>query len=375
MGGVRACAWFPMKQAPVSRPGDVPSIRLDRNPMMSACKRNGASALTALLLIGAGCSSGPEVGSDTAAIVNEAEIKISEVDKRFDAQLRQSPRAPSPEEASTFKLNILSQLINDELLMQLAAADNLTASDAEVSTRFTDFKKNYTEEKFQEFLKEQGFTEEEFRQTLRKSATIEKLYNKEITSKISVTEAEIEQHFEENKADYNLPKGWRLAHILITDAKESGINNTRGDDATTPAEAEKKAQLLMRRLLNGEDFARLAAEYSEDAESAPRGGDLGFVTEQQMETVSPELKKTVQNLKVEQVFPRPIRIGYGYHLVKLLAKERGGQHELSEPQVQANIRQTIFNRKENLLKTAYLEVIRNDAQIRNVLAEKLLDSR
>ena len=351
------------------------SVRLFRSPMMTACKRNGASALAALLLVGGGCSSGPQVSSDTAAIVNQVEIKISEVNKRFDAQLRQSPRAPSPEEASTFKLNILSQLINDEILMQRAAADDLTASDAEVSTRFTDFKKNYTEEKFQEFLKEQGGTEEEFKQSLRKGATIEKLYNKEITSKISVTEAEIEKHFEENKSNYNLPKGWRLAHILITDTKESGINNSRGDDATTPAEAQKKAQLLMRRLLNGEDFARLAVEYSEDAESAPRGGDLGFVTEQQMETVSPELKKTVQNLKVEQVFPRPIRIGYGYHLVKLLAKERGGQHELSEPQVQADVRQTIFNRKETLLKTAYLEIIRNDAKIRNVLAEKLLNSR
>ena len=43
--------------------------------------------------------------------------------------------------------------------------------------------------------------------------------------------------------------------------------------------------------------------------------------------------------------------------------------------MQADVRQTIFNRKENLLKTAYLEVIRNQAQIRNVLAEKLLDSQ
>ena len=346
-----------------------------QNPITFACYLNRASALAVLLLIGGGCSSGPEVSSNTAAIVNQAEIKLAEVNKRFDAQLRQSSREPSPEEASTFKLNILSQLINDEILMQRAATDNLTASDAEVSTRFTDFKKNYTEEKFQEFLKEQGLTEEEFKQTLRKGATIEKLYNKEITSKISVIEAEIEEHFEKNKANYNLPKGWRLTHILITDTKDSRINNTRGDDATTPAESRKKAQLLMRRLLNGEDFSRLAVEYSEDAESAHRGGDLGFVTEQQLENVSPELKRAVLNLKVEQVYPRPIRIGYGYHLVKLLAKERGGQHELSEPQVQADVRQTIFNRKETLLKTAFLEVIRNEAQIRNVLAEKLLDSQ
>ena len=117
-------------------------------------------------------------------------------------------------------------------------------------------------------------------------------------------------------------------------------------------------------------------EYSEDAESAHRGGDLGFVTEQQLEEVSPELKKGGPEPQGGAgLIPGPSASATGYHLVKLLAKERGGQHELSEPQVQANIRQTIFSRKENLLKTAYLEVIRNDAQIRNVLAEKLLDSR
>ena len=337
--------------------------------------RGPGVALIAFLLVGGSCRSGPKVATDTAAIVNQTEIKLDEVNKRFEVQLRQSSRQFSPEEVSTFKLNILRQLINDEILMERADADDLTASDAEVSTRFTDSKKDYTEEKFQEFLKEQALTEEEFRQQLRRAATIEKLYNKEITSKISVTDAEIEEHFAENKANYNLPKGWRLTHILVTDAKDSRVNNTQKDDAGTPAEAKKKAGTLVQRLLNGEDFARLAVEYSEDPESSQRGGDLGFVTEQQLENVSPALRNAVLSLRVEQVYPRPIRAGYGYHLVKLLAKERGGQHELSEPQVQADIRQTIFSRKETLLKTAYLEVIRNEAEIRNVLAQKLLDSQ
>ena len=328
-----------------------------------------------LLISGMGCSSGPKVNSNTAAIVNQAEIKLSVVNKRFEAEVRQSTRKLSPEEASTFKLNILSQIINDYILMERAAEDNLTASEAEVSTRFTEFKKDYTEEKFQEFLNEKALTVEEFKDQLRKSATIEKLYNKEITSKISVSEAEIEKHFANNKTNYNLPESWRLAHILVTDAKDPRVNNSQNDDAGTPREAGKKVQRLMQRLLSGEDFSRLAKEYSEDPDSAQRGGDLGFATALQLEKVSPALKKAVMSLKMEQVFPKPIRAGYGYHLVKLIAKERGGQHDLTEPQVQADIRQTIFVRKENLLKIAYLQVVRNHAKIRNILAETLLSSQ
>jgi peptidyl-prolyl cis-trans isomerase SurA len=328
--------------------------------------------LIIILVIGVGCQSGIEISPDTAAIVNDTEIKLSEVQILFDTQLRQSGQKLSSEEASTLKLSILGQLMNDEILMERATEQDLTATDAEVSTRFTTFKKDYTEEKFQEFLKEQETTEEQIKRRLYRTVTIEKLYNKEITSKISVSESEIEEHFSKNKANYNPPEGWRLRHILVTDKKDPGVNNIRNDDATTPDEARKKAKRLMDRLLSGEDFARLAQEYSEDPLSTPRGGDLGFVTAQQLDAVGPTFKRAVKGLKVEQIYPKPIPTNYGYLLLKLIAKEKGGQYELTSPKVQADIRQTIFNRKENILKTAYLQVVRNEAKIRNVLAEKIL---
>ena len=257
--------------------------------------------LIIILVIGVGCQSGIEISPDTAAIVNNTEIKLSEVQILFDTQLRQSGQKLSSEEASTLKLSILGQLMNDEILMERATEQDLTATDAEVSTRFTTFKKDYTEEKFQEFLKEQETTEEQIKRRLYRTVTIEKLYNKEITSKISVSESEIEEHFSKNKANYNPPEGWRLRHILVTDKKDPGVNNIRNDDATTPDEARKKAKRLMDRLLSGEDFARLAQEYSEDPLSTPRGGDLGFVTAQQLDAVGPTFKRAVKGLKVEQI--------------------------------------------------------------------------
>jgi peptidyl-prolyl cis-trans isomerase SurA len=326
------------------------------------------------VLMASGCKSRPKISSDTAAVVNQTEIKTSQVEKIYHSRMRQAGQTPAPEEASTIKLNILSQLINDEILMQRAAKDNLTATEAEVSTKFTEFKKDYTEEKFQQFLKDQGLTVDEIRRELIKNATIEKLYNKEITSKITVSDGEISEYFNKNKANYNLPESWHVLHILVTPFPDPQLNNAKGDDAKSPEEARQKVLNLLRRISSGEDFATVAREYSEDSSSAPAGGDLRLLSAQQLEAIDPNFRKAVQSLKAGETFPNPIPTKYGYHIVKLVEKEAGGQHELADPKVQSDIRQTIFNRKETLLKTAYLEVVRNEASIKNLLAQKMLEN-
>jgi peptidyl-prolyl cis-trans isomerase SurA len=286
--------------------------------------------------------------------------------------LKQGGQTPSPEEASTLRLNILSQMINDEMLMQRAAVDKLVASDDEVNVKFTEFKKDYTEEKFQQFLKDQGVTAKDIKKEIRKSATIEKLYNKEITSKISVSEGEIKDFFARNKANYNLPESWHVLHLLVTPFPDSQITNARNDDAKTDEAARQKVIGLLKRILSGEDFSIVARDYSEDSSSAQSGGDLRLLSLQQLDAIDPRFRQAVQSLKVGETFSSPIPTKYGYHLVKLIEKEAGGQHELTDPKVQADTRQAIFNRKETLLKTAYLEAVRNQTIVKNLLAQKIL---
>ena len=286
--------------------------------------------------------------------------------------MKQGGQTPSPEEASTLRLNILSQMINDEMLMQRAAADKLVATEDEVNVKFTEFKKDYTEEKFQQFLKDQGVTAEDIKKEIRKSATIEKLYNKEITSKISVSESEIKDYFAKNKANYNLPESWHVLHLLVTPFPDSQITNARNDDAKTDEAARQKVMGLLKRILSGEDFAIVARDYSEDSSSAQSGGDLRLLNLQQLDAIDPRFRQAVQSLKVGETFSSPIPTKYGYHFVKLIEKEAGGQHELTDPKVQADTRQAIFNRKETLLKTAYLEAVRNQTIVKNLLAQKIL---
>jgi len=316
------------------------------------------------------------VTADTAAIVNMKEIKLADVEKIFHNKTKQSNQIPSSEEAQTLRLDILRQLINEEILMQQAARDLVEATEAEINTKFTDFKKDFTEERFQQFLKDQGFTVDDIREEFKKSSTIEKLYTKGITSKIGVSDAEISDYFNKNKQNYSLPDTWHVYHILITPKikKAQVEGNTKEFDAQTVQEAQDRVLRLLKRILGGEDFRVVARDNSDDSTSAPSGGDLGFFSAQQMEQrIGSAFRQAVQTLKPGETFAKPVVTQYGFHIVKVAEKMPAGQRDLSDSTVQANIRQTIFSRRENLLKTAYMEKVRNEASVRNVLAEKILD--
>ena len=334
-------------------------------------------AIVLLLSLGlVSCKGGPRVTADTAAIVNKKEIKLADVEKIFQNKARESNQIPSPEEAQTLRLNILRQLINDEILVQQAAKTGLEATEAEITAKFTDFKKNFTEERFQQFLKEQGLTVDYIREELKKSATIEKLYKKEMTSKISVSDAEINDFFNKNKQNYNLPETWHVLHILITPKSDQAQveGNAKGFDAKTMQETQDRVLRVLKRVLGGEDFRAVAREQSDDSRFAPSGGDLGFLSAQQMEQqLGPAFHQAVQSLKPGETFAKPIVTQYGFHIVKVLEKTTPGQRDLTDAGVQANVRQIILSQRETLLKTAYMDKIRDEAGVRNVLAEKILD--
>ena len=211
----------------------------------------------------------------------------------------------------------------------------------------------------------------ELRDEIRENLTIEKLINKEITSRVAVTDAEISDFYQHNASSFNVPETqYHLAQIQVTPTKDAQVRNLRNDDASTPAAAQRKIQALYSSLRNGEDFAKLAQEYSEDPRTSVGGGDMGFVPASSLAT-NPQLRAAVSSLKVGQI-SGIIRTPTGFHIIKLLAIERPGQRQLSDPTVQSAIRHNLSNEKEQLLKAAYLEDLRNRAKVVNHLAEKIV---
>jgi peptidyl-prolyl cis-trans isomerase SurA len=332
------------------------------------------AALLAPLLVTGGCKNNTAPAADVWAVVNGKEIKRDEVEKYYRTRISPEGQEPSTEEALSLKLNVIDELINNEILLERAKKLNLEASDGEVEDKFTEFKSPYTEEEFQRQLKERGVTVEDLKNTVRRELSIQKLINREVVSKVAISDQDIAEFYAANRPQFNVAEPqYRIAQIVVTPRKEPQIRNRKNDDATNEAEAQRKVKMLVDRLNSGADFSQLAMDYSEDMNSAATGGDLGYVPESSLNQSDPALKKLVMGLKPGQVSP-PIVLKDSVRILKLVAREAPGLRGLTDPQVQQTIRDTLRNRKEQLLRAAYLAVARDDAKVTNYLAEQVLES-
>ena len=328
----------------------------------------------ALLLGVAGCKQEVQHSPDVWAVVNGKEIKRADVDKYYRTRVNPEGQEPSQEEALSLKLNVLDELINNEILLERAKKLNLEASDGEVEDKFTELKSPYTEDEFQRQLKERNVSVSDLKSDLRRQLSITKLLNREVVAKISITDQDVSEFYNSNKAQFNVAEPqYRIAQIVVTPRKEPQIRNRKNDDATNEAEAQRKVKMLMDRLNSGADFAQLAMDYSEDMNSAATGGDLGYVPESALNQSDPMLKKMVIGMKPGQV-SQPLALKDGYRILKLVTRESPGQRNIADPQVQQTIRDTLRNRKEQLLRSAYLAIARDEARVRNYLAEQVVEA-
>src|SRR5262249_26607561 len=127
-------------------------------------------------------------------------------------------------------------------------------------------------------LARRSLTADDMRENVRRQLVTQKVIDQEVGSKIAVTDQEVTDFFNANRAQFNVPEeSYHIAQIVVTPVRDPQLANGTGDDAATPQAAAAKAQMLMERLKAGAPFGDLAAGYSEDPESAPRGGDLGLV--------------------------------------------------------------------------------------------------
>jgi peptidyl-prolyl cis-trans isomerase SurA len=330
------------------------------------------------LAMGTGCKQKAQPSPDVWAVVNGQEIKRDDVDKYYRTRVNPEGQEPSQEEALSLKLNVLDELINNEILLERAKKLNLEASDGEVEDKFTEMKSPYTEDEFQRQLKDRGVSVDDLKRDLRRQLSITKLLNREVVAKISITDQDVTDTYNANKAQFNIVEPrYRISEIVVTPRKEPQIRNLKNDDATNEVEAERKIKMLGDKLNSGADFAQLAMDYSEDMNSSAMGGDLGYVPESALNQSDPTLKRIVMGMKPGQVSPPlPIQSKEGPRIVilKLISRESPGQRNISDPQVQQTIRDTLRNHKEQLLRAAYLTIARDDARVTNYLAQQVIEA-
>lgn len=317
------------------------------------------------------------------ATVNGKDILRTDLEKAYSsykAGQGQAPQEPSPEQADIVRLDLLRQLIDAEILDQRAAKLNLIASDEDVNAKITDMKAPYTEEEFSNQLKQRNMTLDDLKQQIRRKLTADKLINKEIESKINITDADISSYYAAHKSEFNvIQPQYHLAWIVVTTGATQP-NNLQNSKAISDADARKKIQAVHERLTSGEDFGALAMNFSEDPNTNSSAGDLGFVAESDLQQRDPGTFAAISKLKIGQITDvLPVYGGAGltrkpagYAIYKLIAREPAGQRELNNPSVQQAIRQNLRESRAQLLRLAYFETLRDNAKVRNYFAEQVL---
>ena len=333
-----------------------------------------SSALALGLVTGCrSTSSQPQIVSpETWATVDGRAITRDDVDKAF-RRTQDQAAALSPEETMTIKLSILNEMVLQDILLAKARALKIDVSQAELDAAFNERKQNMSDEQFQQELKKRNLSPENMREGLQRELLTKKLLEQEVASKVAVSDQEVTDFYNANRAQFRVAEeSYRLGQIVVTPRREPQSANRTGNDATTPQEAAFKVRMIMERLKGGAVFADVAMDYSEDPESAQRGGDLGLVPVSALNKAPAPLRDAVIGQKPGTA--KVVTADGVYTIVLIVAHEPAGERNLSTPGVKDRIRETLKNRKEQLLRTAYLSAARADADVANHMARRVVES-
>jgi parvulin-like peptidyl-prolyl isomerase len=286
-----------------------------------------------------------------AAVVNGEEISLKELESRYNL-------VPSDYKSLITKEEILSQMIDEKLLLQEAAKLNITASEEEVSLRIKTLleENQITEAQFEEAITSKGLTLDTVRVFYSKETILTKLLNLEILSKIEISDKTIRKYYDNNQDLFKIPASVNVSHILICHNE-----SLRCSSNLTKEEAFSQAEKV-RGMIKPDNFAEMALEYSNEPAAKITQGNLGWVS---MES---PFDKTFMNatfaLGTGNV-SAPVETVFGYHLIKVFEKREEGLLNLSS--VYDQINKTLAQEKQTEVFGVYLSEVKNQSTVINYL--------
>ena len=287
-------------------------------------------SLPAAFLVGAaflasGCHPAITDPKDPKFIVAEKgtwKITRADLDAEMADYLKQHQMTAEqigPAKMPMFETAMLDNMVLKKILLEKAAAMQLKDLDKEEADTLAKLKaRTPTEEEFQQQLQKAGFTLDELKRRIHEDVQIHRVLEAEANQNTEPTEQEVNDFYLKNKQRFNNPARVRASRIVIL-----------VDEKTTPADKAAKKKAIAKahdRVAHGEDFAKVAAEVSEDKYSAPRGGDVNFFQRGENEPQFDEVAFNTKQGAVSAVFETPM----GYQFLKVTDIQPAGEVPLAQ---------------------------------------------
>lgn len=315
----------------------------------------------------------PPVSDNIWAVVDGREIRREDVEKTYRRTVAPD-QVTSGEEATRAKLALLDQVVIQDMLLAVAKDLQIVLQESELDAAVNEGRKGIPDDVVNKELTARNLTAADMREGLRRDLLAQKVIEREVSAKFTVTDADVNDFFMKNKARFNLTEdAYQIMQIVVTPVRDAGLNNRSGDDAVTAEAATAKVRMLMERLKAGAPFNELAMDYSEEPQSAPQGGDVGLVPVSALRQAPAQLRDAV--MKAQPGTVNVVSMDGAYTIVALVAKQAKGQRDPSMPEVKDAVMATLRSEREQLLRTAYLETLRNKARIVNHVARRIVDAQ
>lgn len=293
----------------------------------------------------------PSSAAPAVATVNGVAITRSELDHAIKTLATQNrlPKNMDAEATKKVENSVREQLIATELLLQVGAKQEMKDLDKQVDERFSTLRKRFnSDEEFQKALAQNQLDEKQLRENLRKETMINAVLEKEVASKVQISDAEVKKFYDDNKDKFQQPESVRASHILVgVDAKATDEEKKK---------AKEKAEALLKKIKDGADFSELAKKES-TCPSSQQGGDLGEFGRGQM---VPPFEKAAFALKPGEVSD-VVETKFGYHIIKLTEKKEA--REVPLDQVKDRIRDYLKNQETQKKIGDYIAALKKDAKI------------
>ena len=266
---------------------------------------------------------------------------------------------PSPEQVQLIEQQVLQRLIQVQLLLGKATdADKAKGKEAVEKQFALILKRAGSVEALSRQLKSVGMTEEELRAKMAEEVTAQTVLEREL--KVTVTDDAVKKFYEENPTRFEEPEMVRASHILLG-TLDSATRQPLADDKK--AAKRKQAEDLLKRARAGEDFAKLAKEFSEDPGSKEKGGEYTFPRGQMV----PEFESAAFSLNTNQISDI-VTTQFGYHIIKL--SEKIPAHQVALAKVADDLKEGLKRREMEKVMPDYMEKLKQEGNV-EILDEKL----
>lgn len=290
------------------------------------------------------------------------EVKRSQLDQevvRVKSQAAANGRPISPDQTAMMEQQILDQLINVQILQAKATEADKAAGKAAAEKRLADVKTRLgTEDAFKRQLTLMGATQDEVLSKWADALTAEAVLKREL--KINITDADARKYYDDNPSRFEQPEMVRASHILL-----STRDQATGTELPDDKKAAKRKQIedLLKRARAGEDFAKLAQEYSEDPGSKDKGGEYKFPRGQMV----PEFEAAAFSLKTNQISD-VVTTSFGYHIIKL--SEKFPAEKVDYAKAASDLKEGLASQAMQKQFPEYIKGLRKEAGV-EILDEKL----